>query len=89
MFLCCRSLGDKVFFRGAVSKDGYMVYNADGTMTNDFDVVLGDYYANPPDIYEIVKFITGPQTTNRGNIVLYIFGCVWSDRLFKVLYASS
>lgn len=53
-----------------------MIYNADGTMTNDFDVVLGDYYANPPDIYEIVKFITGPQTTNRGNIVLYIFGII-------------
>ena len=53
-----------------------MVYNADGTMTNDFDVVLGDYYANPPDIYEIVKFINGPQTTNRGNIVLYIFGII-------------
>lgn len=68
--------GDKVFFRGAVSKDGYMVYNADGTMTNDFDVVLGDYYANPPDIYEIVKFINGPQTTNRGNIILYIFGII-------------
>ena len=67
---------EEVFFRGAVSKDGYMVYNADGTMTNDFDVVLGDYYANPPDIYEIVKFINGPQTTNRGNIVLYIFGII-------------
>ena len=63
--------GDKVYFRGAVPKDGYMVYNADG-----FDVVLEDYYANPPDIYEIVKFINGPQTTNRGNIVLYIFGII-------------
>lgn len=60
--------GDKVYFRGAVSKEGYMVYKADGTMGNDFEVVLGDYYANPPDIYEIVKFINGPQTTNRGNI---------------------
>ncbi len=68
--------GDKVYFRGAVSKEGYMVYNADGTMGKDFDVLLGDYYANPPDIYEIVKFITGPQTTNRGNIVLYIFGII-------------
>ncbi len=68
--------GDKVFFRGAVSKAGYMVYNADGTMANDFDVVLGDYYANPPDIYEIVKFINGPQATNRGNIILYILGII-------------
>lgn len=68
--------GDKVYFRGAVSKESYIVYNADGTMANDFDVVLGDYYANPPDIYEIVKFINGPQTTNRGNIVLYIFGII-------------
>ncbi len=68
--------GDKVYFRGAVSKEGYMVYKADGTMGNDFDVVLEDYYANPPDIYEIVKFINGPQTTNRGNIVLYIFGII-------------
>lgn len=68
--------GDKVYFRGAVSKESYIVYNADGTMANNFDVVLGDYYANPPDIYEIVKFINGPQTTNRGNIVLYIFGII-------------
>lgn len=68
--------GDKVYFRGAVSKEGYMVYKADGTMGNDFEVVLGDYYANPPDIYEIVKFITGPQTTNRGNIVFYIYGII-------------
>ena len=71
--------GDKVYFRGAVSKEGYMVYKADGTMGNDFEVVLGDYYANPPDIYEIVKFINGPQTTNRGNIVLYICLLYTSD----------
>lgn len=86
--------GDKVFFRGAVSKGGYMVYNADGTMANDFDVVLGDYYANPPDIYEIVKFITGPQTTNRGSIAFYIYGIIiciiavismlFPDELFKL-----
>lgn len=86
--------GDKVYFRGAVSKEGYMVYKADGTMGNDFEVVLGDYYANPPDIYEIVKFITGPQTTNRGNIVFYIYGIIiciiavismlFPDELFKL-----
>lgn len=86
--------GDKVYFRGAISKDGCMVYNSDGTMSNDFDVVLGGYYANPPDIYEIVKFITGPQITNRGNIVLYIFGIIiciiavvsmlFPDELFKL-----
>lgn len=49
-----------------------MVYNADGTMTNEFDVVLGDYYANPPDIYEIVKFITGADYKQRKYSIIYI-----------------
>lgn len=85
--------GDKPYFRGAVAKNGYMIYNAGGTAESSVVVTLGTDRAYPPEIADIVSFIVGPQLTNRGNILFYIFGIViciiavlnllFPDELFK------
>lgn len=86
--------GDKLYFRGAVAKNGYMIYNAGGTAESSVVVTLGTDRAYPPGIADIVSFIVGPQLTNRGNILFYIYGIViciiavinmlFPDELFKL-----
>lgn len=86
--------GDKLYFRGAVAKNGYRIYNAGGTAESSVVVTLGTDRAYPPGIADIVSFIVGPQLTNRGNILFYIYGIViciiavinmlFPDELFKL-----
>ena len=86
--------GDKLYFRGAVAKNGYRIYSADGTEENYFEVTAEPDGTYPPNIYDIAEFINGPRLTNRGSIAFYIYGIIiciiavigmlFPDELFKL-----
>lgn len=72
--------GDKLYFRGAVAKNGYIINDADGTEGSGVEVTLGTDRAYPPGIADIEKFIIGPQLTNRGNIFF-----IYTESLYALL----